>query len=413
MGDIEFIKEIVDFLNDFINDGKKQNWCLSFNINDLDHKENIDFSKLIEDFIDKVYKYGLITDNVKEIYAEIGIQDIYDRKPNELEVVSMTEEQIILCISMELMFYNTNKEVLIGKYIAKGILHSYFNALLKKLETKAKSEIKLNDLLGFSKEELDNVKIRFNQSSPDANPMELYLKNPEVVNTQWFLWKKMQGYFKVGQVGICLLKIGPDSWLLTTIKRIVKDLNLEDNINYEAEELPEYRKYYGRVIISFHKNFQSQGIYFERIACELIVNQILPGTFDGYDFPGYDKVRLSYEELSIVIKTYKKDWVAALENQKAVYLITDKNNGKLYVGSATSNKGMLLSRWRSYVENGHGGNVELLNILEKEGFEYIKNNFQYTILENYNAKVDDHIILERESFWKEAFKSRKFGYNSN
>lgn len=413
MQNIEFIKEAIDFLNGINDDSKKQSWCLSYNVNTLDYDDKLDLSKLIKDFISKVYEYGLVLDNANEVHSEIGIQDIYDRKPSEVEVVSMTEEQIVSCISMEFIYDNTNQGILISKYIAEGILLSYFSSLLKKLETKSKSEIKLNDLLGFSKEEIDNVKIRFNQTSPDANPMELYLKNPEVVNSQWFLWKKTQGYFKEGQIGICLLKIGSDTWLLTTIKRIVKDLNVVDNINYEAEELPEYKKFYGRVIISFHKRFQSQGIYLDRVADELLVNQILPSSFDGYDFPGYDKVRLSYEELSMVIKTYKKDWVAALENQKAVYLITDKNNGKLYVGSATSNKGMLLSRWRSYIDNGHGGNVELISLVEREGFEYIKNNFQYTILENYNAKVDDHIILERESFWKEAFKSRKFGYNSN
>ena len=39
--------------------------------------------------------------------------------------------------------------------------------------------------------------------------------------------------------------------------------------------------------------------------------------------------------------------------------------------------------------------------------------FQYSILENYNAKVDDDIILSRESWWKEIFKSREFGYNKN
>ena len=34
-------------------------------------------------------------------------------------------------------------------------------------------------------------------------------------------------------------------------------------------------------------------------------------------------------------------------------------------------------------------------------------------LENYNEKVDDEIILNRESWWKEIFKSREFGYNKN
>ena len=74
---------------------------------------------------------------------------------------------------------------------------------------------------------------------------------------------------------------------------------------------------------------------------------------------------------------------------------------------------MLLQRWSNYVSNGHGGNKELEALVECEGFDYVKDNFQYSILENYNAKVDDSIILDRESWWKETLQSRVWGYNRN
>ena len=46
--------------------------------------------------------------------------------------------------------------------------------------------------------------------------------------------------------------------------------------------------------------------------------------------------------------------------------------------------------------------------------EYLnKMKLQYSILENYNAKTDDKIVLRRESWWKETLQSRKWGYNSN
>jgi hypothetical protein len=191
-----------------------------------------------------------------------------------------------------------------------------------------------------------------------------------------------------------LLKLADDIWLLTTIKRIKKELNIINGINYEAEELSEYKKYYGRVILKFHKTFQTQGVYYKKIYQELLVNQILPAAFDGYDFPGYDKVRLTFEKLETILSIHKKDWIAAFENQKAVYLITDKCNGKSYVGSATGDNGMLLQRWKSYIFDGHGGNKELKILVAEKGVDYIKQNFQYSILENYNSKVDDHVILE-------------------
>lgn len=273
--------------------------------------------------------------------------------------------------------------------------------------------IKLDDLLRIPESEIYNVKVRFNQHDGHDDPMELYLKNPDIVNSQWLFWRNKQRFFNVGQIAICLMKLSEDEWLLTTIKRVTQELNLTNGINYIGEELEEYKQYFGRVKIKYHRYSQSQGMYYNTIKDDLEVLEILPNMFDGDEFPGYDKVRLSFAQLESIIERKKRSWIAALENQKAVYLITDKNNGKLYVGSATSDNGMLLARWSNYVDNGHGGNVELKKLVNEQGFDYIKNNFQYSILENYNARIDDKVILERESWWKETLQSRAFGYNEN
>lgn len=273
--------------------------------------------------------------------------------------------------------------------------------------------ILLNDLLQISASEIDNYKIRFMQFNGEVNPMDEYLREPELINTQWLLWRTKQRYFSVGQIVISLLRLSRDKWLLTTIKQITKELDVFNGVNYEAIELDKYRPLYGRVIISFQKSFQSQGRYLSGIKEQLEINQILPSIFEGDDFEGYDRVKLSFQQLEIIINRGKRDWIAALKNQKAVYLITDLNNGKLYVGSATAQNGMLLSRWSNYIKTGHGGNVELKLLFEDKGFNHFKNHFQFSILENYNAKVDDRLILERESWWKDILQTRKFGYNSN
>ncbi|TDM02527.1 GIY-YIG nuclease family protein [Macrococcus carouselicus] len=260
---------------------------------------------------------------------------------------------------------------------------------------------------------MKNVKIKFNQSNGIENPIDLFKENPDLLNNQWLFWRTKTRYFRVGQIAVCLVRLSYDTWLLSTVKRVVKELGVLNGVNYAGEELEQYSQYYGRVIIKFRKSFQSQGRFYEGLHKELVVQQILPTTFDGDDSPGYDKVKLSYQQLATIILRGKRDWIAALENQKAVYLITDTYNGKLYVGSATSNSQMLLTRWSNYVSNGHGGNKELVALVEEKGFEYVKQYFQYTILENYNGKVDDKLVLQRESYWKEALGSRQFGYNSN
>lgn len=275
------------------------------------------------------------------------------------------------------------------------------------------SKIFIDDLLNFSETESLNVKVKFNQSDGNENPIDLYLSDSEIINSQWLFWRTKQRYFTVGQIAICLLKLSYDRWLLTTIKKVTKELNVCGGINYEGEECAQYRQYFGRVIIKYHKTHQTQGMFYNTVSNDLEVLEILPSKYDGDEFVGYDKVSLTYLQLLRIIEHQKKSWIEALENQKGVYLITDKSNGKLYVGSATSDSGMLLARWSDYIANGHGGDVRLREIVSTKGIEYIKANFVYSILENFNARVDDHVILQRETWWKKILQSRKFGYNGN
>jgi len=274
-------------------------------------------------------------------------------------------------------------------------------------------KIMLNDLLKI--ENLENVKVKFNQFNGDTDPMEEYKHHPDIVNTNWLLWRTDVRYFKVGQTAICFLKLGYDIWLLTTVKKITADLDVRNGINYEAEVIEKHEPYFGRVIIRYHKDFQNQCRYVVDLMNEFEVIQILPSVFEGDDFPGYDNVRLTFKQLETIINRHKKDWVAALENQKAVYLIRDLEACKLYVGSATGENGMLLQRWGNYISNGHGGNKELIEIVNTKGFDYVKKNFQYSILENYNSRVDKEFILRRESWWKETLGTRnsRIGYNCN
>jgi hypothetical protein len=273
-------------------------------------------------------------------------------------------------------------------------------------------QIMLSDLLKMSDTDLQRAKVRFNMFGGGESHLDHYRKDPESVNTEALLWRHSQKYFRVGELAVSLLKIGFDSWLLTTIKSITKDLEIRDGVNYEAEELAEFRPLYGRLVVKYHKSHQVQHRWLREVIGQMEVSQLLPSTFDGYDFPGYDRVRLNYSQLETIIDREKPDWINALKSQKAVYLITDLSDGKQYVGSATGDN-MLLQRWRDYVSNGHGGNKRLEAIIKEKGFEHVKDCFQYSILENYNARVDDNLILERESWWKETLGTRAFGLNDN
>jgi hypothetical protein len=266
----------------------------------------------------------------------------------------------------------------------------------------------LNDILRM--DNLGNVKIRFNLMFRDNwNPIEVFTNNDINVLLEGQYWNyKNKKSFKNGQVTIGFIRVkkNEDFWLLFHVGRITQDLNIFNSVGYNYEILSEYEKYFGRLIIKFRNSVQTVIRNANAVINECEVMQILPVTFRNDFFPGYDKVNVSWEELSRVIE--KESWKTALQNQKGVYLITDVSNGKMYVGSAYG-ENMILGRWKSYIKTGHGGNTEL----KKIKFDYIKKNFRYSILDIYKSTIADQIIIEKEYWWKDTLQTRKFGYNKN
>jgi hypothetical protein len=146
---------------------------------------------------------------------------------------------------------------------------------------------------------------------------------------------------------------------------------------------------------------------------EIAVLELLREKYTGENFCGLENINHDFQTLESIYKVVKPDWKAALENVKGIYLITDKSNGKRYVGSAYGGSG-IWSRWESYICTGHGGNDELTRLIEKEGIEYARKNFTFSLLEYRLMKVDDKSIIEREEYWKKVLLTRGvYGYNKN
>ena len=129
------------------------------------------------------------------------------------------------------------------------------------------------------------------------------------------------------------------------------------------------------------------------------------------DFPGFNSVLLSFEMLCSIIRQSNPSWRAALSNVAGVYVITDRETGCLYVGSAYSGVG-LWQRWSEYAKSRHGGNKELRKLLKAEGEDYA-NNFQFALVEVCDINAGSEYIISRESHWKDVLLSRDFGYNHN
>lgn len=206
---------------------------------------------------------------------------------------------------------------------------------------------------------------------------------------------------------LSLIYNGKDSWLFAGIYKSIsiKDHPYINGFLYETELTDIGAEYIGKAIIGFKKDFRQSYLCLERYIDDFELLE-LTREICKTSFPGYDKVDIPWKNLSELIET--ESWRTALENQKGIYLITDTHTGKRYVGKASGSE-MLLGRWKSYIKNGHGGNIEL----KKLDFEYIKTYFKYTILEIFKSTTDETIILNREQWWKDVLMTcnKKYGYN--
>lgn len=129
-------------------------------------------------------------------------------------------------------------------------------------------------------------------------------------------------------------------------------------------------------------------------------------------FNSYNDVLLSFKELKNLIETDNVEWRNKLKAVNGIYGISDKSNGKLYVGSAYGYEG-IWGRWKVYVEtNGHGNNDMLVELLNKNK-DYAWDNFQWFILETFPLDVTDDFAIHRENLYKLKLYTRLFGYNKN
>lgn len=266
-------------------------------------------------------------------------------------------------------------------------------------------QIKLNEVLHISPAE--NLKIRMlTKYSKLVDPLNFFKNGSSAELMDMLLWNYSRKSFREGDLVIGLLRLRGDHWLLFNICEITKDLGVFDGPSYEYQIVEKYRKFFGRIVVSYKNKAQTLIRRADSMLEECSIYKILEDKYEDEEFPGYENVNIDWLTMRRVID--KSSWRTALQNQKAVYLITDDSNGKMYVGSARG-QNMLLGRWMDYLRTGHGGNEDLKNF----DLKYISDNFRYSVLEVFKSTVSDALILEREAWWKNVLATRQFGYNRN
>jgi GIY-YIG catalytic domain len=226
----------------------------------------------------------------------------------------------------------------------------------------------------------------------------------------WQNWQTQKNFER--RYILSLIFFDNGEWLFAGIYESLGCEKHEDHYEYTTKLIDINNDLIGRLIIKYNKNYRQSYVRLEGYIESLEVSEILkfPSSFEK--FPGYANVKVNFAFLKAIIQKNEATWKTALENMKGIYLITDQSNGKMYVGSAYG-ENMLWSRWQNYVISGHGGNVGLIEIIQTKGVKYAEENFQLTLLEAMKFNTNDEDVLKRETFWKEALKSKEFGYNNN
>ncbi|MDM8289614.1 GIY-YIG nuclease family protein [Slackia piriformis] len=282
--------------------------------------------------------------------------------------------------------------------------------------------IPLNSILRLSEEQIKNSKIELNMNAGSRGNayIDMWLKRPEAEKQQglaegcsYWGWYGNQRNFYPGHWVFSFARLyREDEWLFVSAGKII---DVPKDQRAEVEILKEFEPLFGRMIIkcvkgpTFGRYVFNMGKYLN----DATVKEILPALYSGDTFQGYDRVHLPFAKLERIFRgeilpTYRD----ALECVTGIYCLTDRNTGKLYIGSATG-EGGVAQRWGNYLDSKHGGNKKLRDLYNKKGSGYFEANFDFTLLEYYGLSYDSHKILERESYWKECLDTREHGYNDN
>ena len=176
---------------------------------------------------------------------------------------------------------------------------------------------------------------------------------------------------------------------------------------FDLEHIDLLEEYENRLVIDWGNSTRQ---WKQKGSNEKPVSYILPN--EKQEFPGYESLVLSYGKLKSVIDdpVAYETWRAALSSIYAVYLIVDRESGMQYVGSAYGTDG-LWGRWSQYVHTQHGGNKELIKLLDEYPTRY--HQFQFSILQVLPKSASEKEVLDAEKLYKRKLLTKEYGLNDN
>jgi len=269
--------------------------------------------------------------------------------------------------------------------------------------------IKLIDLINLAGISLGKYKLHCATGMPNP-PLEAFFDGKF---KEWQEYQRQRN-FQCDHI-LSLIYVRGDKWLFAGVWKVhgvePRTEGEESWFQYSTSEIDGLDHLTGRAIVNFKKDFRASYLIGPTHIDKIIVSEIREQRMSVGDFPGYNSVLLSYRLLRTIVREDLPSWKSALSNVSGVYIITDNQAGKQYVGSAYGGEG-LWQRWVAYAGDGHGGNKELKALFKEKGREYAY-SLQWSVLEVCDLNASKEYVLDREGHWKDVMRSREFGYNKN
>jgi hypothetical protein len=187
--------------------------------------------------------------------------------------------------------------------------------------------ISVVELLKTKNISLDNYKIHL-ATGNNPTPFETFLDG------HFKEWQDTQNNknFECDSV-LSLINLERERWLFAGVYKILGvSVGITSPYLYQTELLPDQDDLIGRVIVHYRREGRASYIWGHKYGKKLEVAEILPVRISIGDFPGYNRVILSYHQLKIVVTQQEPSWKSALSNVKGIYLISDTSCGKKYIG---------------------------------------------------------------------------------
>lgn len=259
----------------------------------------------------------------------------------------------------------------------------------------------------------DNRKGLMIEGKPvDGNPYEWYIKDRQKFIA--YQSEQSEALFKdvdyivsfIGEEGTTARMVGVYRILGLDQERIDKVNN--GHFYYKMAEVSGFEELNERVIIDWGKSTITWHQWLHKNDKEVVAIER-----KGIDWvcPDYEEIILSYEQLQRIFKDQISVWKNKLSSSNCIYVISDSKSGSLYVGSTYNREG-IWGRWKDYASTGHGGDVELIKLLEADS-EYAKKYFTWAILQVLPLGIQDEKAIRIETLWKNKLGRSACSLNKN